>query len=84
MLMAWAPACMLACRLEAEASGTDLLDTSSTVQNGVFGVLFTVTKEKFTNGWRFFILRFSLDFIQLFSLVFYPAIYGWNVNQSLW
>lgn len=77
-------ACMHACRLEAEASGTDLLDTSSSLQSGVFGVLFTITKEKLNNGWKFFVLRFSLDFIQLFSLVFYPPIFGWRVNTDLW
>lgn len=74
----------LACRLEAEASGTDLLDTKSSIQNGIFGVLFTITKEKLDTGLAISLLRFGVDFIQLFSLVFYPPIFGWHVNQDFW
>ncbi|GFR50532.1 hypothetical protein Agub_g12802 [Astrephomene gubernaculifera] len=57
-------------KLEAEASGADILDNSSALQAGIFGVLFTVTKEKYNTGWRFLLLKLVLDYLQLFTLIF--------------
>ncbi|KAG2494212.1 hypothetical protein HYH03_007568 [Edaphochlamys debaryana] len=57
-------------KLEAEASGADILDNSSALQAGVFGVLFTVTKEKYNTGWRSLLLKLVLDYLQLFTLTF--------------
>ncbi|EFJ49262.1 phosphate acetyltransferase [Volvox carteri f. nagariensis] len=77
--------------LEAEASGADILDNSSALQAGIFGVLFTVTKEKYNTGWRFLTLKLVLDYLQLFTLTFTdtePWVFDdknilWKVAQTV-
>ncbi|GIL45019.1 hypothetical protein Vafri_2438, partial [Volvox africanus] len=78
-------------KLEAEASGADILDNSSALQAGIFGVLFTVTKEKYNTGWRFLLLKLVLDYLQLFTLTFSdsePWVFDdknvlWKVAQTV-
>ena len=48
---------------------------------GVFGVLYTCSKEKDNIGWLFAGFRLFMDWLQLFLLTMGPA-YGWNINAS--
>ncbi|KAG2446182.1 hypothetical protein HXX76_000775 [Chlamydomonas incerta] len=50
---------------------------------GVFGVLFTIVKERYNTGIRWLLLKIALDFLQLFTVVFKPSD-GWVIKQDLW
>jgi hypothetical protein len=52
-------------------------------QTALFGVLYTMAKEKFDSSSRLAVLKIILDFIQFFLLVVRPS-YGWDIDQSSW
>ncbi|KAG2488179.1 hypothetical protein HYH03_013320 [Edaphochlamys debaryana] len=61
----------------------DFLESAS-ISLGVFGVLYTVTKEKQLTSTQFTAFRLFLDFLQLWLLVVNPA-YGWDIEaDSTW
>ncbi|KAG2440500.1 hypothetical protein HYH02_010378 [Chlamydomonas schloesseri] len=74
----------VASRLDHEGGGTlDLLDWGQGFMVGVFGVLFTIVKERYNTGIRWLLLKIALDFLQLFTVVFKPND-GWVIKQDLW
>ncbi|GLC70645.1 hypothetical protein PLESTF_001017600 [Pleodorina starrii] len=67
--------------LRPPAAGEDdhPLDEPHTIQLGIFGVLYTVSKEKDLTSIKFAFFRLFLDFLQLWLLVVNPS-YGWAIN----
>ncbi|GLI64845.1 hypothetical protein VaNZ11_008226 [Volvox africanus] len=63
--------------------GNDLLEQNQTVQAAVFGVLYTLAKEKLDTSKRFAVARLVLDFLQCFILIVNPA-YGWSIDTAAW
>lgn len=61
----------------------DAIDDDKSMLKGVFGVLFTLSKEKVDSSLRFVIIKIVLDFIQIGFLIASPS-YGWTINQDLW
>ncbi|GFR51067.1 hypothetical protein Agub_g13391 [Astrephomene gubernaculifera] len=59
----------------------NIFDEPHTVQLGIFGVLYTVSKEKQLTSVKFAFFRFFLDFLQLWLLVVNPA-YGWDIDPN--
>jgi hypothetical protein len=59
------------------------LDESQTLQNGVFGVLYTLLSRRFDNSKRLAAIRLSLEFLQVFTLIVSP-LYGWTINRDIW
>lgn len=51
------------------------------MQAGLFGVLYTLAKEKFDSSKRWAIARLVLDFIQCFVLVVRPSL-PWSIDES--
>ena len=41
---------------------------SSSLQEAVFGVLYTLSKERLTEGWRFVVFAMVLDYLQVGTL----------------
>ena len=59
----------------------ELLQKQATVEDGIFGVLYTLSKEKATTSFRSCILKLLLDFAQL--VVFYvDPSFGWAFNYK--
>jgi hypothetical protein len=59
----------------------DLLEQNQSMQAGLFGVLYTLAKEKFDSSKRWAIARLVLDFIQCFVLVVRPSL-PWSIDES--
>ncbi len=57
--------------------------STQSIDNALFGVLFTIVKERYNTGLRFLLVKLALDFVQLFALVFKPSD-GWVYDQNLW
>jgi hypothetical protein len=53
------------------------------MQAAVFGVVYTLSKEKHGQSYKFAAAMLVLDFLQLFVLIFDPS-FGWHINESLW
>ncbi|GLC40592.1 hypothetical protein PLESTM_001090800 [Pleodorina starrii] len=56
-------------------------ESSNIIQLGIFGVLYTVSKEKNLTSVKFAFFRLLLDFLQLWLLVVNPS-YGWAINAK--
>ncbi|GLI61040.1 hypothetical protein VaNZ11_003192 [Volvox africanus] len=71
-------------REHQEGQGEDLLDRRSPLENGIFGVLFTLSKENSETRIRirWTLLKILLDAWQLFTTVVSPAKQGWNINAK--
>ena len=54
------------------------LDEGHPWTTGLFGVLYTVTKEKDGHNWLFVVFRLVLDVLQLWLLMVKPS-FGWDV-----
>ncbi|KAG2435418.1 hypothetical protein HYH02_011919 [Chlamydomonas schloesseri] len=69
---------------QQDGQGSDLLDRRSTLENGVFGVLFTLSKENSETRIRirWVLLKILLDGWQLFATVIQPAKQGWDINPD--
>ncbi|KAG2488469.1 hypothetical protein HYH03_012974 [Edaphochlamys debaryana] len=67
-----------------EGHGEDLLDKGSTLENGIFGVLFTLSKESSESRirYRWILLKILLDAWQLFATVVNPAKQGWDIDPD--
>ncbi|GFR48517.1 hypothetical protein Agub_g10412 [Astrephomene gubernaculifera] len=66
-----------------DVGANDLLEQNQTVQAAVFGVLYTLAKEKLDTSKRFAFARLVLDFLQCFILIVNPA-YGWSIDEKAW
>ncbi|KAG2493479.1 hypothetical protein HYH03_008295 [Edaphochlamys debaryana] len=66
-----------------EVGANDLLEQNQTIQAAVFGVLYTLAKEKLDTSKRFAFARLVLDFLQCFILIVNPT-YGWEIDTSAW
>ncbi|GLC33063.1 hypothetical protein PLESTB_000374500 [Pleodorina starrii] len=66
-----------------DVGANDLLEQNQTVQAAVFGVLYTLAKEKLDRSKRFAVARLVLDFLQCFILIVNPA-YGWSIDTAAW
>ncbi|PNH05151.1 hypothetical protein TSOC_008612 [Tetrabaena socialis] len=62
----------------------DFVDRRSSLENGVFGVLFTLSKENSETRIRirWILLKILLDGWQLFSTVIDPKLQGWDINPD--
>ncbi|KAG2423149.1 hypothetical protein HXX76_015534 [Chlamydomonas incerta] len=69
---------------QQDGQGSDLLDRRSTLENGVFGVLFTLSKENSETRIRirWVLLKILLDGWQLFATVIQPAKQGWDIDPT--
>ncbi|KAG2435420.1 hypothetical protein HYH02_011920 [Chlamydomonas schloesseri] len=69
---------------QQDGQGTDILDRRSSLENGVFGVLFTLSKENSETRIRirWVLLKILLDGWQLFATVIQPAKQGWDINPD--
>ncbi|KAL6757143.1 hypothetical protein V8C86DRAFT_1716601 [Haematococcus lacustris] len=63
-----------------EPDSNDAQEVQEPVLGGLFGVLFTVSKEKAPSR-PFVIFRLFLDWLQLFLLIVNPA-YGWTIDPG--
>ncbi|EFJ49581.1 hypothetical protein VOLCADRAFT_89940 [Volvox carteri f. nagariensis] len=70
-------------KIRPNAGGEEdhIFDEPHTIQLGIFGVLYTVSKEKRLSSFKFAFFRLFLDFLQLWLLVVNPS-YGWAINAS--
>ncbi|PNH03659.1 Tiny macrocysts protein B [Tetrabaena socialis] len=59
----------------------DRFEDPHTLQQGLFGVLYTVSKEKKLSSVSFAFFRMFLDFLQLWLLVVNPS-YGWVIGAK--
>ncbi|GAX73193.1 hypothetical protein CEUSTIGMA_g646.t1 [Chlamydomonas eustigma] len=59
----------------------DNLEQSQSFMTSIFGVLFTLSKEKVDTSARFIVGKYILEFMQLLFLVASPS-YGWHIDQS--
>lgn len=59
----------------------DLNDQSATWMHGLFGVLFTLSKEKADASPRITVIKIVLEYMQLFFLIANPR-FGWNIDES--
>ena len=59
----------------------DPLDDSRALVNGLFGVLYTVAKEKDNISFPFALFRLFMDWLQLFLLLVNP-FYGFDINPA--
>ncbi|GLC42489.1 hypothetical protein PLESTB_001103800 [Pleodorina starrii] len=64
--------------------GDNLLDRGSSLEYGIFGVLFTLSKEKGEHRirHRWVLLKILLDGWQLFTTVINPIRHNWNINPD--
>ncbi|EFJ45151.1 hypothetical protein VOLCADRAFT_94559 [Volvox carteri f. nagariensis] len=71
-------------REHQERHGEDLLERRSPLENGIFGVLFTLSKENSETRIRirWTLLKILLDAWQLFTTVISPAKQGWNIKPK--
>ncbi|GIL43457.1 hypothetical protein Vafri_932 [Volvox africanus] len=69
-------------RLE-DGARSELMELGEGVVVGIFGVLFTIVKERYNTGVRFLLAKLAFDFFQLLTVVFTPGD-GWAINQDLW
>ncbi|PNH08057.1 Tiny macrocysts protein B, partial [Tetrabaena socialis] len=62
----------------------DFIDRRSSLENGVFGVLFTLSKESSETRIRvkWILLKILLDGWQLFTTVIEPELQGWDINPT--
>ncbi|PNW87839.1 hypothetical protein CHLRE_01g003950v5 [Chlamydomonas reinhardtii] len=69
---------------QQDGHGHDMLDRRSTLENGVFGVLFTLSKENSETRIRirWVLLKILLDGWQLFATVIQPAKQGWDIDPN--
>lgn len=54
-------------------NSNDILEQNQNFQSAVFGVLYTLAKEKYDTSKRFAVAKLVLDFIQSFVLIVNPA-----------
>ncbi|KAG2450719.1 hypothetical protein HYH02_004557 [Chlamydomonas schloesseri] len=66
-----------------DVGANDLLEQNQTVQAAVFGVLYTLAKEKLDTSKRFAFAKLILDFLQCFILIVNPS-YGWAIDTNAW
>ncbi|GAB4816720.1 hypothetical protein N2152v2_003766 [Parachlorella kessleri] len=64
-------------------SSTELLTQQGSLQEAVFGVLYTLSKERLTEGWRFVVSAMILDYLQL-AVFFIGNNFPWNFNFYAW
>ncbi|GLI60724.1 hypothetical protein VaNZ11_002822 [Volvox africanus] len=69
-----------------EGAGDDLLDRRSSLESGIFGVLYTLRKENNETRVRirWVLLKILLDAWQLFATVISPEGQGWTINAHGW
>ncbi|GIL50719.1 hypothetical protein Vafri_6875, partial [Volvox africanus] len=69
-----------------EGAGDDLFDRRSSLENAIFGVLYTLRKENNETRVRirWVLLKILLDAWQLFATVISPASQGWTINAHGW
>ncbi len=69
---------------ESRGGARRLLDLGGSFEDGVFGALFTITKERGTSSKRMTILGIIVDFAQLLVFIMRPS-FGWSpVVASFW
>ncbi|DBA94392.1 TPA: hypothetical protein ACH3X1_001997 [Trebouxia sp. C0004] len=69
--------------LAGDDDRTDLLKNQTSLQDSVFGVLFTITKEKLNNSWKYAMTVIILDVLQL--LVFnLEDGFPWTFEKTNW
>lgn len=61
----------------------DLLDENASIQAGIFGVLYTLAKEKYDSSKKFAVAKLVLDFVQVFLLLV-GKDFGWYIDEDLW
>ncbi|KXZ56445.1 hypothetical protein GPECTOR_1g399 [Gonium pectorale] len=66
-----------------DGASNELLDWGEGFVVGVYGVLFTIVKERYNTGVRWLLIKLALDFAQLFTVVFKPSD-GWIIDEDLW
>ena len=57
------------------------MDDSKALVNGLFGVLYTVAKEKDNISYPFALFRLFMDWLQLFLLIVSP-FYGFDIDPD--
>jgi hypothetical protein len=57
------------------------LEDSHRVEEGIFSVLYTLSKQKIEESLKYTTLKLVLDFVQLFALVVNPA-HGWRIDSG--
>ncbi|GAB4816718.1 hypothetical protein N2152v2_003764 [Parachlorella kessleri] len=67
---------------EGDASA-ELLTQQGSIQEAVFGVLYTLSKERLNEGWRFVVFAMVLDYLQL-AVFFIGNNFPWNYNFYAW
>ncbi|PNW87843.1 hypothetical protein CHLRE_01g004124v5 [Chlamydomonas reinhardtii] len=69
---------------QQDGHGADILDRHSSLENGIFGVLFTLSKENSETRIRirWVLLKILLDGWQLFATVIQPAKQGWDIDPN--
>lgn len=63
--------------------GQDLLEQTQNLQVAFFGVMYTVSKERWDASPQYALLKLVVDWLQLFLLLVLPA-YGWVFTQKVW
>jgi hypothetical protein len=66
---------------DAGGGAGDLLEQNQSMQAGLYGVLYTLAKEKYDSSRRWAFVRLVLDFIQCFVLVVRPSL-PWKIDES--
>ncbi|KAG2423147.1 hypothetical protein HXX76_015532 [Chlamydomonas incerta] len=69
---------------QQDGQSADILDRRSSLENGIFGVLFTLSKENSETRIRirWVLLKILLDGWQLFATVIQPAKQGWDIDPT--
>ncbi|KAK9830511.1 hypothetical protein WJX72_012148 [[Myrmecia] bisecta] len=69
--------------LEEGGDTQGLLAKEASIQDGVFGVLYTLSKEKLSANWKFALAGILLDFIQTLVFIVGPG-FPWNIDHNFW
>ena len=65
------------------AEQPDGMENNHDIAAAVFGVVYTLSKDKRGQSYRFAAAHMVLDFLQLFLLIFAPN-FGWHMKENLW
>lgn len=61
----------------------DILDQNQSIEAGVFGVLYTLAKEKYDTSKKYAVIKLVLDFVQVFLLIV-GKNFGWKIDEDMW
>ncbi|GAB4820337.1 hypothetical protein N2152v2_007383 [Parachlorella kessleri] len=65
------------------SNATEVLNQQGNIQEAVFGVLYTLSKERLAEGWRFVLFAMTVDYLQL-AVFFISYNFPWDFDAYAW